>query len=91
MAKLSTYLSGLMLGLVVTFAVAASDKTEEARPVGEPKSYEVTKTGTFNGTKVEYKALANETYLKNEDGDPTASILPSRPGPIRIGLRSCSL
>jgi carboxypeptidase C (cathepsin A) len=73
-----TRLSRLLVGLLVASAIAlpgiAGDKKKEKSPVEAPKVYETEHSGTFVGTKVRYKAIAGETHLKNEDGDPTASI-----------------
>ncbi|MBW3469306.1 S10 family peptidase [Arthrospiribacter ruber] len=41
--------------------------------IPEPKKFESSHEGTFNGAKIRYKAMAGETYLKNDD-EPVASI-----------------
>ncbi|WCL53236.1 peptidase S10 [Gimibacter soli] len=70
------YLTGLLVAaLVMSGSAIADDKKETAaKPVGEPKVFETTHKGTFGGTAVSYKAVAGETYLKDENGEPTAAI-----------------
>ncbi|MCJ9430177.1 S10 family peptidase [Kordiimonas marina] len=73
-----TFLKKLIPGLAVlavslpTFAADAPK--DKAAPVPEPKSFVSEKTGTFGGVKLKYKAIAEETYIKNEDQKPVASI-----------------
>ena len=50
------------------------NKNEPAKPVPEPKAFVTDHQGTFNGISIRYKATASETYLKNEKGEPVASI-----------------
>ena len=49
------------------------EKSEEA-PIPPPIRSVTKHSGTFGGTKVSYTAIAAETYLKDKDGKPTASI-----------------
>lgn len=42
--------------------------------IPEPKKFETDHEGTFNGNSIKFKAIASETYLKNDDGLPVASI-----------------
>ena len=60
-------------------AFADTDKTEaaketEAKPVPEPVMFESRHSGTFGRQKVNYKVEAGETQIKNEDGNPAASL-----------------
>lgn len=50
------------------------DKKEETKPIPEAKEFITSHQGTFGGKLIKYKAIAGETYLKNSDGDPVASI-----------------
>lgn len=49
-------------------------KKEEIKPIPEPKEFVTTHQGTFGGKLIKYKAIAGETYMKNKDGEPVASI-----------------
>jgi len=40
----------------------------------EPRSFQTQHVGTFNGTRVAYAATVEEAILRNDDGDPEASI-----------------
>ncbi|TNE63668.1 MAG: peptidase S10 [Alphaproteobacteria bacterium] len=64
--------AGLMFAALSLPAIAGDDA--KPAPVDPPKSFVSAKTGTFGGVKVNYKAIAEETYIKDEKGDPTASI-----------------
>jgi carboxypeptidase C (cathepsin A) len=70
MIKLTT----LSLFLIFSIALSAQEKKEVVNPVPLPKSF-VTNHQIINGSKtINYKAVASETYLKNESGDSVASI-----------------
>jgi carboxypeptidase C (cathepsin A) len=64
--------------LVLFSAVAAL--AQEAPPphapaaIPDPQAFVTRHTGTFNGVAVDYTARAGETYLRDEDGNPKASI-----------------
>ena len=47
---------------------------EAAVEIPEPKVFTSQHTGRFNGVQVRYTATAGETYLKDEKGEPKASI-----------------
>lgn len=57
-----------------TLIQAQEQKKEEAKPIPEAKEFVTTHQGTFGGKLIKYKAVAGETYLKSEDGEPVASI-----------------
>jgi len=52
---------------------------EEAKPaaaaaaIPAPSSFSVSKTGTFNGVKMAYKATAGDTYIRDAKGKPVAT------------------
>lgn len=50
------------------------DKSEKKTKTPEPKSYSIERSGRFGGKTVPYTVTAKETFLKNKDDDPTASI-----------------
>ncbi|MFZ1806140.1 MAG: peptidase S10 [Cyclobacteriaceae bacterium] len=61
--------------LLCAFALQAQEqKKEETKPIPEAKEFITTHQGTFGGKAIKYKAVAGETYLKNDDGESVASI-----------------
>ncbi len=69
-----------VLASCLFFALAVDAGGEEAKPTAEPAAvpdpvvFVTRHTGTFNGVAVDYTARAGETYLRDEDGQPKASI-----------------
>lgn len=57
-----------------TLTQAQEQKKEEPQPIPEAKEFVTTHQGTFGGKLIKYKAVAGETYLKNDKGEPVASI-----------------
>lgn len=53
---------------------AADDSTQEKAAIPEPTQFVTEHKGRFNNTKMDYQAVAGETYLRNLKGEPTASI-----------------
>lgn len=49
-------------------------KTEQSKAGDEPRRYETTGTVTAGGRAVRYRAIAGETFLKDDKGEPRASI-----------------
>ncbi len=47
---------------------------ESEKPIPDPIIFETSHQGTFHGKSIAYKAIAGETYLKNSEGEPTASV-----------------
>lgn len=72
MRILATFLA-VFIGLASP-SYADDDKKKNAGPVPEPKVFFTNHRGRFNGEDVRYTATAGETYLKDENGKPTASI-----------------
>lgn len=67
----------LALAVLSPAGPLAADTTEEAAgstPVPAPTRFVTSHRGRFNGGYVEYTATAGETYLRDEDGEPRASI-----------------
>ncbi|GAB4521747.1 MAG: peptidase S10 [Parvularculaceae bacterium] len=68
-----------ILGALAATAIssaAMADKhgeAEAAKPVPDPVSFVTQHSGRFNGQQVRYRVEAGETYLRNADGEPTAS------------------
>ena len=52
----------------------AQEEKEVVGPVPEPKSFVTTHQGLFGGKTIKYKATSKETYLKDTNGEPVASI-----------------
>jgi carboxypeptidase C (cathepsin A) len=55
-------------------AETAEDKSEQIAEVADPVMFVTEHTGQFGGERVRYRVEAGETHLKNEDGEPTASL-----------------
>ncbi|MEZ5998338.1 MAG: peptidase S10 [Hyphomonas sp.] len=55
-------------------APADAPKEEAAKPVPDPVMFESHHSATIGGTKIAYKVEAGETHIKNDDGDPAASL-----------------
>ncbi len=57
--------------------LAEEEKSTEARekkPIPEPTEFVSEHSGRFNGESIEYTVTAGETYLRDKDGNPKASI-----------------
>lgn len=67
-----------MLALSAPGVLAAEDsgdeKSGEAGPVPAPRVFVSQHSGRFGGETISYRATAGETYLKDKDGKPVASI-----------------
>ncbi len=66
-------LPGVILFLAFQGIAFAQEDKGQVAP-GEPKVFASDHTGRFNGAVVNYTATAGETFLKDEDGKPRASI-----------------
>tara|TARA_R110000803_G_scaffold1275_3_gene4216 strand:- start:1607 stop:3151 length:1545 start_codon:yes stop_codon:yes gene_type:complete len=74
----------LLMAMVLAVAMPAfaetgtnktdADKAQAAKPVPDPVMFKTTHTGTFGSEKVAYTVEAGETYIKDEDGEPAASL-----------------
>ena len=53
---------------------SAQEHKDSVKDVREPKSFITNHTGVFGGKTISYKATAKEIHLKNEKGEPVASI-----------------
>ena len=71
MKKLILVLVGILIALG---HLQAQDQKQEKKPVPEPQSFVTSHQGSFGGKTIKYRAIARETYLKNDSGDPVASI-----------------
>jgi len=70
-------ISAIVLPASVTAqeAAAKSDEAKEvAKPVAEPKVFVTSHSGRFGNETVAYTATAGETYLRDDEGKPKASI-----------------
>lgn len=68
--------AALILASASTFADShtSTDKSSEAVPIPEPQSFVTAHSGRFNDVRIDYRVTAGETYLKDDDGKPKASI-----------------
>ncbi|MBT8306195.1 MAG: peptidase S10 [Maribacter sp.] len=64
----------LSIFLIFSIAISAQEKKQDSIAVPEPKSFISTHQITSGGKSIKYKAIASETYLKNESEKPVASI-----------------
>lgn len=60
----------LFCGALITSAYAEAEKTV----IEAPQAFISNHTGQFNGQKITYQATAGETYLRDLQGEPKASI-----------------
>lgn len=66
----------LLAGVPVTAQDTGGDEPENKAGTAdlEPKSFVKSFTGRFNGERLSYTVTAAETFLRDEDGEPTASM-----------------
>ena len=69
----------LMFALAPIHASAQTDKTEreqnkKEKVEDEPQTFIKSFSGRFNDQRIAYTVTAGETFLKDDDGEPTASI-----------------
>ena len=70
----------LFLSLLIVTAVCASpglllaDEAVAAEPIPEPTRFVTTHRGRFNGEAMDFTATAGETYVRDKDGNPKASL-----------------
>jgi carboxypeptidase C (cathepsin A) len=68
-------LLALSLAAALGSAQEGSEPTEDtAKPVPEPVAFITEHSGRFNGERVDYRVVAAEAYLRDDAGEPTASI-----------------
>ncbi len=70
----SALLMIVMISLLTCISTLAQEKEAKSKAVPEPKSFTTKGQGVFGGSTIAYNATAKETYLKNDEGDPVASI-----------------
>jgi len=63
-----------LLLLFISFSVSAQKEKKTKTSIPKPKSFISNHQGVFGGKTIQYRATAKETYLKNEKGEPVASI-----------------
>ncbi len=64
----------LALVLIAFRSVAQEEEKEKLKPIPEPKEFITSHQGNFGGKAMKYKVVANESYLTNKEGEPSASI-----------------
>ena len=66
----------VLFALFFSIALAAQEPKKEAQdpPVFPPKSFVTDHSMTLDGKAIPYQTIAGETYLKDKDGNPVASI-----------------
>lgn len=68
---LRTFAAALSAALLTTAATAAQDAAE---PAEEPRRWESRAQITADGERIRYRVVAGETFLRNDDGEPTGAI-----------------
>ncbi len=68
-----------ILFLLSCFIISGSSLAQEkqktdSKPIPEPKAFVTSHQANINGKALKYTATAKETYLKNNNGEPVASI-----------------
>ncbi len=72
-------LSLLFFAFFIAFSAFSQEASTESKwTPREPKKFESTHSGTFNGQKINYKAVVGETFLKNSKGEVTGCTLVHR-------------
>lgn len=71
--------AALLAALAPALPLAAQEKPAEKAdakeaPIADPVRSVTRHAGTFGGVRVAYRAIAGDTYLKDKDGKPLASI-----------------
>lgn len=73
MKSILTFALFLLLGVIPGFS--QEKPAEISAPVARnPQRFETIHSGTFNGQKINYKAIVGETFLKNSKGEITGSL-----------------
>ena len=74
---LKTILVGFCV-LVFAIPALAVDESpaaeQDSKPVPPPTQFVTEHSGVFNGQKINYSVIAGETYLRDEKGEPKASL-----------------
>ncbi|MBP6448420.1 MAG: peptidase S10 [Saprospiraceae bacterium] len=60
--------------LLLTIPMSSQEKSDSIKVVQAPKSFITNHTGVFGSKTIMYKATAKEIHLKNDKGEPIASI-----------------
>ena len=72
--SIPTLASLLIATLLQANAGISAELSEESADIPEPTRFVSEHSARFNGERVEYTAIAGETYLNDKLGEPKASI-----------------
>ena len=64
----------LFISILFSIAISAQDKKKDSISIPKPKSFVTNHQIANGGKEIRYKAIASETFLKNNSGEPVASI-----------------
>ncbi|MCO4820543.1 MAG: peptidase S10 [Flavobacteriaceae bacterium] len=64
----------IILCLSCLFVFSQEAEQIDSKPIPEAKSFVTQHKGVFGNKTISYTAVAKETYLKNNDGEPVASL-----------------
>jgi carboxypeptidase C (cathepsin A) len=65
--------AALLASTLLASGLQAEEKAAET-PIPDPQSFVTEHSGRFNGVSLKYRVTAGETYLRDKDGKPKASI-----------------
>ena len=76
--RITTKTVFLMISILWNGVMLAAEETTtgegDKKPIPEPTLFVSEHSGRFNGQSIDYTATAGETYLRDKDGEPKASI-----------------
>lgn len=72
--RIALALGAALLAAPVSAQDKPDTKAEKTADIPSPVRSTTKHSGTFGGTRINYRAIAGETYLKDKDGKPLASI-----------------
>ncbi len=72
--RIALALGAALLATPLAAQDKADTKAEKTADIPAPVRSITRHSGTFGGTRINYRAIAGETYLKDKDGKPLASI-----------------
>ncbi len=64
----------LLSAMAITSSILADEQEEESIEVPEPTQFITEHSAEFNNQRIDYRAIAGETYIRDLQGEPKASI-----------------
>ncbi len=70
-------ITAILISLFAVIGVSADNPDKKSKKdtftLDKPAHFETQHSGSFNGTKISYKAIAGDTFIRDENGNPTAT------------------